>query len=102
RGLLLLVVVGLLGLLYLQREMGVLHTPSSTAAPFEIPPGLSARGVLKILREHGVIGDERLTMAYLVVTGNRKALKAGEYLFDRPVTTHEVIEKLVSGGVYLH
>jgi UPF0755 protein len=101
RCLLVLVVVGLLGYLYLQREMGVLHTPSSST-PFEIPPGLSARGVLKVLKEHGVIADERLTMAYLVVTGNRKALKAGEYLFDRPVTTHEVIDKLVAGAVYLH
>jgi UPF0755 protein len=82
--------------------MGVLHTPASLTTPFEIPPGLSARGVLKILRDHGVIADERLTMAYLIVTGNRKALKAGEYLFDHPVTTHEVIDRLVAGAVYLH
>lgn len=102
RCLLLLIVVTLLGYLYLQREMGAFHTPSSTTTPFEIPPGLSAREVLKILRQQGVIANERLTMAYLILSGNRKALKAGEYLFDRPVTTHEVIDKLVAGAVYLH
>ena len=77
--------------------MNAFHTPSSTA-PLEIPPGMSARDVLKMLRERGVIADERLTMAYLVLSGNRKALRAGEYLFDRPVTTREVIDTLVTGN----
>ena len=70
RSLLLLVVVGLVGYLYLEREMQALHTPSSTA-PLEISPGMSARDVLKLLREHGVIADERLTMVYLVLSRNR-------------------------------
>jgi UPF0755 protein len=101
RCLLLLIVVGLLGYLYLEREMNTYHNPSSTE-PFEIPPGLSARGVVKILHDRGVIANERLTMVYLVFTGNRKALKAGEYLFDRAVTTRAVINTLVAGAVYLH
>ncbi len=67
RILLLLVVVGLVGYLYLEREMHAFHTPSSTA-PLEITPGMSARDVLKLLRERGVIADERLTMAYLVLS----------------------------------
>jgi len=50
RSLLLLVVVGLFGYLYLEREMQAFHTPSSTA-PLEITPGMSARDVLKLLRE---------------------------------------------------
>jgi UPF0755 protein len=101
RCLLLLVVLGLLGYLYLQREMNTFHAPVSME-PFEIPQGLSARSVLKILSERGLIADERLTMTYLVVSGNRKALKAGEYLFDHAVTTHQVIDALVAGAVYLH
>ena len=94
--------MGLLGYLYLEREMRCLSHPVFNTTPFEIPPGLSARDVLKLLRERGVIADERLTMAYLVLSGNRRALRAGEYLFDRPVTTHEVIDTLVTGTVYLH
>ena len=101
RSLLLLVIVGLVGYLYLEREMQVFHTPSSIA-PLEITPGMSARDVVKLLRERGLIGDERLTMAYLVLSRNRTALRAGEYLFDRPVTTHEVIDTLVKGTIYLH
>jgi len=101
RCLLILIVIGLLGYLYLEREMNTFHSPSSSAT-FEVSPGMSARNVVKMLRDRGVIGDERLTMLYLVISGNRKALRAGEYLFDRPVTTREVIDTLVSGRIYLH
>jgi UPF0755 protein len=97
----LLVVLGLIGYLYLQREMNSFHTPTSME-PFEIPQGLSAREVLKILAERGLISNERLTMTYLVLSGNRRSLKAGEYLFDSAVTTREVINALVAGAVYLH
>ena len=98
----LLVVLGLLGYLYLDTGNAVPFTPRLPRKPFEIPPGLSARAVLKLLRERGLIADERLTMAYLVLSGNRRALRAGEYLFERPVTTREVIDTLVAGAVYLH
>ena len=101
RCLLILIVIGLLGYLYLEREMNTFHNPSSTAS-FEVSPGMSARSVVKMLRERGVIANERLTMLYLVISGNRKALRAGEYLFDRPVTTREVVDTMVSGRIYLH
>jgi UPF0755 protein len=100
-GLLLLIVGGLLGYLYLEREMGVYQTPIA-ATPFEIPAGMRARDVLHLLHERGLVGNERLTMAYLVVSGQRKSLRAGEYLFDIPVTTRDVIERLVSGAIHLH
>jgi UPF0755 protein len=96
-----LIVVGLLGYLYLEREMNAVNVPSSTD-PIEIPAGLSARGVLSLLREQNLIANEKLTLAYVVLSGNRKALRAGEYLFDRPMTTHEVINKLVAGEIHLH
>src|SRR5688572_15698572 len=101
RCLLILVVLGLFGYLYLEREMSAFNTPTSTEA-FEIPPGLSARGVLKLLRERNLISDERLTMTYLILSGNRKALRAGEYRFEQPVTTRGVLDTLVAGAVYLH
>ena len=99
--LLLLIVAGLLGYLYIDREMSVFHTPKS-ATPFEIPSGLRARSVLRLLRERGLIANENLTMAYLLISGQRKSLRAGEYFFDGPVTTRDVIERLVSGSVHLH
>ena len=98
---LLLVVGGLLGYVYLQREMGKFHTPTSSEA-FEIPPGISARQVVKMLRERGLVANERLTMTYLLISGKRKALRAGEYRFEQPVTTRDTIDALVAGAVYLH
>jgi UPF0755 protein len=41
-------------------------------------------------------------VAYVVLSGNRKRLRAGEYVFDKPATIPEVIEKLASGRIYLH
>jgi UPF0755 protein len=41
-------------------------------------------------------------MAFLVISGQRTRLRAGEYMFDRPVTTREVIEKLAAGAIHLH
>jgi UPF0755 protein len=99
--LLLLIVAGLLGYLYIDREMSALQTPKS-ATPFEIPAGLRARGVLQLLRERGLIANENLTLAYLVISGQRKSLRAGEYYFDGPVSTRDVIERLVSGSIHLH
>jgi UPF0755 protein len=96
-----LIVIGLLGYIYLERELNVVHIPSSTD-PIEIPAGLSARGVLSLLREQNLIANEKLTLVYVVLSGNRKALRAGEYLFDRPMTTHQVINKLVAGEIHLH
>ena len=99
--LLILIVLGLFGYVYVEREMSVYRTPATTD-PFVVPPGLSARAVLKILRERGLIADERLTMVYVVLSGNRKALRAGEYLFDKPVTTRGVLDAMVAGAVFLH
>lgn len=99
---LILVVLGGVGYVYFQQQLGVPHTSSTAGKPFEIPPGLGAREVIKLLVQKGIIADENLTLAYLALSGNRKELKAGEYLFDKPMTIPEVIDKLVSGAVHLH
>jgi UPF0755 protein len=101
--LLLLLIVGSgLGYVYFQQQLKVPHKSASADKPVEIPPGLGARAVVKLLKEKDVIADENLALAYLAISGNRKALKAGEYLFDKPLTTKEVMDKLVQGAVLLH
>ena len=87
---------------YFRQQLKIPHASASGATPFEIPSGLGAREVLKLLHEHDVIANERLALAYLAISGNRKGLKAGEYLFDKPMTIPEVIDKLVNGAIYLH
>jgi UPF0755 protein len=100
--LLLLAVAGAVGYVYLQQRLSVPHTSASGGRVLEIPPGLGARDVLKLLHERDIIADQNLALAYLVLSGNRKGLKAGEYLFDKPMTIPEVIGKLANGGIYLH
>ena len=52
----------------------------------------------RIVLEH----EANLALAYIALSGNRRALKAGEYLFDKPMTIPEVIGKLSRGEIYLH
>jgi UPF0755 protein len=72
------------------------------AAPIEIPRGLGTRGIVRLLRERNVIANEYLTLAFIGYSGYRNKLRAGEYMFDRPMTAPEVVEKLVKGIIYLH
>jgi UPF0755 protein len=47
-----------------------------------------------------VVKDARLFRTALWWTGEGRSLKAGEYRFDRPLTTLEVIDVLARGDVY--
>jgi UPF0755 protein len=97
-----LLVGGVIGYVYLQQQLGVPHTSAAAGKVFEVPPGLRAREVVKLLHDKDIIADENLALVYLAVSGKRKALKAGEYLFDKPMTIPEVVDRLSKGGVYLH
>jgi UPF0755 protein len=68
----------------------------------EIPHGLGARGVVGFLQDHKIIRNRYATLAYILFTGRRNRLQAGEYLFDHPLTIPEVVNKLTTGDVYLH
>ena len=87
--------------LYVRRE---LHVPGSPAEglTIEIPRGLGAREVVGLLKEKNVIDNRYVALAYIFLGGTRHRLQAGEYLFDHPQTIPEVVNKLVSGQVYLH
>lgn len=100
--LLLFVAAAAAGYVYFQQQLKVPHASAAAAKPFEIPTGLGVREVLQLLHRQDVIADENIALAYVVVSGNRKALKAGEYFFDKPLTIPEVIDRLARGGVYLH
>lgn len=68
-----------------------------------IPPGSNAKAAAGILASRGVLRDEPPFLAlYLLGKSEGRTLKAGEYLFDRPVTAREVYWKLVRGDVYYH
>jgi UPF0755 protein len=99
---LLLIGFSLSGYLYLRHQFKVPHSAGVSPVIVEIPKGLHTREVLHLLHEKNIIDSENVALAQLVLTGNRGKLQAGEYLFDRPMSLNEVVEKLANGRVYLH
>lgn len=99
--LLLLVFASTVLVFYVRRELRMPQAPA-TSLIVEIPRGLGASEVIQLLQQKGVIRSRYVALTYLVLTRNRHRLQAGEYLFDRPVTIPEVVDKLTRGAVYLY
>ncbi len=87
--------------LYVRREWRVEGNPAE-GETVEIPRGLGAREIVRLLEDKKVIRNRYTAFAYILYSGTRNKLQAGEYLFDHPMTIPEVIGKLASGAVYLH
>jgi UPF0755 protein len=68
----------------------------------EIPSGTGTAEIRRRLVEAGVVSDDLAFRAALMWTGQSRALKAGEYRFERPMSVVEVVEKLARGDVYGH
>ena len=66
----------------------------------EIPPGTGPAAIGQQLIAAGVVRDSITFRAALWLSGQARALKAGEYRFDRPMTATEVIDKIARGDVY--
>ena len=77
------------------------HKPSSEIL-FEISKGQTAKEVGQALKEREII---RLRWAFLFgykFFYSSHTLKAGEYLFHLPLSTKDIIEKLIKGRILLH
>ncbi len=68
------------------------------AALLEIPRGTGTRAIARQLEGAGVIRS-RATFLALHVLWSRRTLQAGEYTFDRPASTLEVLRKLQLGEI---
>jgi UPF0755 protein len=68
----------------------------------EIAPGTSAPDITDLLVARGVLAHRLPFLARYLIGRTRHRLKAGEYLFDRPLRPIEVYRKLVVGDVYLY
>lgn len=66
----------------------------------DIPQGTSTAEIATRLVGAGVVADRIRFRAALRLTASSRTLKAGEYRFDRPMTTVEVVDKLARGDVY--
>ena len=66
----------------------------------DIPSGSSTRAIGDRLVEAGVVRDPLTYRLSLWLSGRGRALKAGEYRFDQPMTPLDVLAKIARGDVY--
>lgn len=68
-----------------------------------LEPGTGAADAARLLAAHGVLrGRIPFLALYALGRYQRRTLKAGEYLFDRPLSPRDVYWKLVHGDIYYH
>lgn len=82
-----------------------LHAPlaiSGDGAWVEIASGTPLRRVSRDLAARGLLKYPRLLTAYARITGDATKVRAGEYQLAAGTTALGLIDKVVSGQVYLH
>jgi UPF0755 protein len=83
---------------------GRLHEPykgySGSRQFVTIPQGAGSAEIGRRLADAHVISDPRIFRAAVWWGGTGRSLKAGEYLFDRPLNAMEVSDLLARGEVY--
>ncbi len=76
------------------------NTQSQTV---EIAPGTGTMEIADLLASRAVIASKWPFLARaLVGRARHRHLRAGEYLFDRPMTAADVYRKLSTGDIFLH
>lgn len=66
----------------------------------DIPPGSSTATIGQRLVDAGVVRDARTFQAAIWISGRSRQLRAGEYRFDAPLHSLDVIDKIARGDVY--
>ena len=66
----------------------------------DIPAGSGPARIGERLVSAGVVRDSLTFRAALLISGRARALKAGEYRFDAPLHSLDVIDKIARGDVY--
>ncbi|HEV2495972.1 MAG TPA: endolytic transglycosylase MltG [Terriglobia bacterium] len=91
------------GAALLYRELVRSYRGYGESVLLEIQPGTSSPQVAGLLVSRGVLAH-RIPFLLLHVAGRlrHRSLKAGEYLFDGPLTPIQIYRKLIHGDVYLH
>src|SRR5262245_39448004 len=97
----LVIVAGAAAALIRERVVTAYRGYSGTEQFVDIPAGTSTRAIGQRLVAAGVIPDPVTFRVALWLSGRARALKAGEYRFDQPLTPMDVIDKLARGDVYV-
>lgn len=101
---LLLIVVAALAGFIAYRAYEMVRTPYQGYAEdeifFAVDRGATGTRIGRALEAEGIIEEERLFVAALRLRGETGSLQAGEYRFAEPLSTLEVVERLVRGDIY--
>jgi UPF0755 protein len=98
----LIAVLVLAGLIWTWREWRRPYRGYSGNLVLVIEPGMRAPVVAQLLVGRGVLKQPWPFLPRYWLGRSRHRLKAGEYLFDRPLDPLTVYWKLVQGDIYLH
>jgi UPF0755 protein len=73
---------------------------STDEKTIEVPPGASARQVVRLLARGGALADEQQAWRYVrFLKRDRRAMRAGEYEFAGALKPDEVLERVYRGDV---
>ncbi len=100
--LLLLTFIGLIiGGVFLYQIYNIINTPFTLTTPKEItlPKGSSLNQTAYILEKNSLIPNATLFVLYARLHKISASIKAGDYLFDTPLSIPEIADKLVKGDV---
>ena len=102
RILVLLLSIAALGLAWLVFDLLSPYRGHAGNLILEIEPGSRASQIADSLVARGVLRHRLPFLLCYLIGRPRHTLRAGEYLFDRPLRPIDVYRKLVQGEVYLH
>lgn len=98
----LLVIIGLAGAAWMFLNLQRPYKGYSAAEQFvEIPAGSGSVSMGRRLAEAGVVRSATAFRLAVWMRGSGRRLQAGEYRFDRPMSTAEVADKIARGDVYV-
>lgn len=69
---------------------------------FEITPGAPLKKVARDLEQEGIISDAVLFVWMAKIKGVTEKVRAGEYFVEPRSTPPQLLEKMVTGKIYLH
>lgn len=87
------------GWLHYRRALEPVSPGSPEQVVVWIAPGSSTRQIGELLKERGLIRDERAWRLYLRLTGQGARLQAGEYALGPALSLPEIVERILRGQV---
>src|SRR2546428_13766274 len=95
-------ILAVVGLAVMGRELYTPYAGYTGSQVLVIAAHMHAPAIARLLVERGVLRHRWPFLIWYRLRRPRHTLKAGEYVFDRPLTPLEVYRKLEHGDVYFH